>query len=345
MTQASRVLLAAILVIVAPSCDRDTAAAPAAKARQQVSVETQRAPSTPPNASWRFPAVERLVAFGDLHGDLGAARDVLRLVGAIDRQDRWVGGNTVVVVTGDQTDRADDERKLIELLDDVSRQAKAAGGALHVLTGNHEVLNVAGHFDYVSEQGFAQFADVQRPDLRETLALLPPEARGRAAAFLPGGPYARRLAAWPVIIQVGDTVFVHGGILPEHVSYGIGRIDSEVSRWMKGELARLPEPLRSMRAPYWVRLYSTSTLRDEACPILSQTLATIGAKRMVVGHTPQKRINSVCGEQVWRIDVGLSKFYGPGALEALEIRGDQVRVLSAAVRASRQRDNTNATAE
>jgi hypothetical protein len=314
------------LAWVVQSCDREPAAAAAARTGQTVSAS---AAPRPVPAPWKFPASERVVAFGDLHGDAAAARAVLILSGATNQRDQWVGGKTVVVTTGDQMDRSDDERRLFELLDDVSRRASAAGGRVIVLSGNHEVLNVAGHFDYVTAQGFAQFADIERPELGEVLARFPPAAQGRAAAFLPGGPYARRLAEWPVVVQVGDTVFVHGGLLPEHVSYGIGRINSDVSRWMKGQVARLPAMLRSMSAPYWVRLYSAPELEDEACPTLSKTLSMLGARRMVVGHTPQKRINSACDDQVWRIDVGLSRFYGSQTPEALEIRGDQVRVLSA----------------
>jgi hypothetical protein len=48
---------------------------------------------------------------------------------------------------------------------------------------------------------------------------------------------------------------------------------------------------------------------------------------MVVGHTPQKpSIAPACDSKVWRIDVGLAQFYG-GPVQALEIRGDDVRVI------------------
>ena len=51
---------------------------------------------------------------------------------------------------------------------------------------------------------------------------------------------------------------------------------------------------------------------------------------MVVGHTVQQQgINSACDNKVWRIDVGLSRFYG-NKPSVLEIRGDQVRPLTEA---------------
>jgi hypothetical protein len=59
-------------------------------------------------------------------------------------------------------------------------------------------------------------------------------------------------------------------------------------------------------------------------------LAALGARRMVVGHTVQKAgISSACGDRVYRIDVGLSRYYGDGPIQVLEIDGDRVRVLSA----------------
>ena len=44
-----------------------------------------------------------------------------------------------------------------------------------------------------------------------------------------------------------------------------------------------------------------------------------GAERMVVGHTPQRRINSACGGRVWRIDVGMSAGVMNNMPEVLEI--------------------------
>src|SRR5690606_24472494 len=87
------------------------------------------------------PSAPRVVAIGDLHGDLEATRKALRLAGAIDAKDRWVGGALVVVQTGDAIDRGDDDRAILDLLERLSREAKQAGGALYALSGNHEVMN------------------------------------------------------------------------------------------------------------------------------------------------------------------------------------------------------------
>src|SRR5260221_9664491 len=76
------------------------------------------------------PSSDRVVAIGDLHGDLGATRRVLQLAGAIDDHDAWVGGKLVVVQTGDEIDRGDDDRQILDLIEKLKRDAKAAGGEL-----------------------------------------------------------------------------------------------------------------------------------------------------------------------------------------------------------------------
>jgi len=286
-------------------------------------------PPAADDGSYRFPAADRVVAFGDVHGDLPAVRSVLRLARVIDQEDHWNGAKTVVVQTGDQLDRGDDEPEILDLFDRLESEARKAGGAFHTLNGNHEVMNVAADFRYVTPGGFADFENTPNDGKSNRRSPLLPEAQqGRARAFMPGGPFARRLASHPVAIVVGDSVFVHGGILPAHVRYGIARINAETRRWMLGETARIPAILDGESAPIWSREYSEGEPSDEACRDLGAALEGLGAKRMVVGHTVQKNgITNGCQGRVWRIDVGLGAHYG-GQAAALEIDGSEVKVLS-----------------
>ena len=282
--------------------------------------------------AYRFPASARVVAIGDIHGDLDAARRPLRLAGAIDENDQWVGGDLVVVQTGDQLDRGDQERAIVDLFERLAEQAKATGGAVHALNGNHETMNVAGDFRYVTPGGFRDFDDVAESGaVPSQVNRVPPNARGRARAFFPGGSYARKLANRNTIAIVGDTVFVHGGVLPEHVSRGLGVINQEIRDWMNGNRKTAPPSLRSENAPVWSRDYSSRNTTKADCEKLAAVLQSLEAKRMVVGHTPQKNgITSACDEQVWRVDVGLASHYGGNArtTQVLEISGPKTRVLS-----------------
>src|SRR5690606_4657583 len=95
---------------------------------------TRPGESCPPQARTRRHEVPgRLIAIGDLHGDLGAMRRALRLSGAIDETDQWIGGDLVIVQTGDILDRGDDEQEILDLFARLGEQALAAGGAIHRL--------------------------------------------------------------------------------------------------------------------------------------------------------------------------------------------------------------------
>jgi hypothetical protein len=286
-------LLAALLACLSPACTRAAPAPPEAE---------------PPRAAAAALVTRRLVAIGDLHGDLTVTRRALRLAGALDADDHWAGGALTVVQTGDTIDRGDEDREVLDLLERLQTEAKQAGGALHVLSGNHEVMNVGADFRYVTPAAAASFE------------------MGRARAFAPAGAYAKRLARWPVILQVGATVFAHGGVLPHHVRYGIEKLNRETAQWMLGA-GSLPQLLMQEDAPIWTRVYSTPGA-PSACVELGQVLSALRAKRMVVGHTPQPTgINAACDGRVWRIDVGLSQFFG-GPTQVLELDGDQAHVLS-----------------
>jgi hypothetical protein len=311
-----------------------TTPAPATSAATAPVVAPPPTPRTPApvvpteERDFHYAASTRLVAIGDLHGDLSAARAALRLGGAIDADDHWAGGPLTVVQTGDQIDRGDDDRDILDLFERLKEEARAAGGRVVALNGNHEVMNVQGDYRYVTPAAVSAFAGVSP---RSALARSAPAALAeRAAAFLPGGGYALKLAQRDVIAMVGDSVFVHGGVLPEHVRYGIARLNRETRDWMQGGVAAAPAALASERAPIWARDYSEEPLPPESCAALGEVLGALGAKRMVVGHTTQKTgISSACGERVYRIDVGMSRYFG-GPIQVLEIAAGKVRVLKGA---------------
>jgi hypothetical protein len=98
--------------------------------------------------------VDRIVAIGDVHGDAGALIACLSMAQCIDEDENWCGGTTHVVQIGDILDRGDEERSCLDLLFRLKHQAAAAGGAVHVLMGNHEAMNVDRDFEYVGLGGF-----------------------------------------------------------------------------------------------------------------------------------------------------------------------------------------------
>lgn len=232
----------------------------------------------------------------------------------------------MVVQVGDQIDRGDQDREVLDLFDRLREEAARYGGAAHSLLGNHELMNASGSLHHVTPKGFLGFAELAPAGAAAgRFAKYPPRIRGRAAAFAPGGAYARRLSGRPVVLQLGHNLFVHGGILPEHASYGLGRMNREVGQWLREESNVLPEQVFGPRGVLWTRHLGKDRPEPAHCRVLAETLGMVGAKRLVVGHTRQpKGINSACDGLVWRIDVSLSSAYGPRPSEVLELRPDHV---------------------
>jgi hypothetical protein len=287
-------------------------------------------PAPGPRDPSSIPAVPRVVAIGDVHGDYEATLRVLRLAGAIDEQAQWAGGELVLVQTGDELDRGSGEQQIVDLFEALRPQARAAGGWVLALNGNHEIMNAQGDLRYVTPGGFEDFADAIDPKLVEDprLRQAPAQARARLAAFLPGGPYARILASRNVAVIVGKTVFVHGGIRPPYAEEGLESFNRPTADWLRGEGAALPDAMTDPEGPIWTRAYSQK-VDVAACDELEDALSKMGVDRMVVGHTVQAQgINPACEGKVWRIDVGLAAHYGSATAQVLEIRGDEVRVLS-----------------
>ncbi|KAL8531219.1 hypothetical protein ACS0TY_008011 [Phlomoides rotata] len=311
----------------------------------------------------------RIVAVGDLHGDLDKARYALQMADVLssDGQDLWVGGETVLVQLGDILDRGEDEIAILSLLKSLDIQAKANGGAVFQVNGNHETMNVEGDFRYVDSGGFDECADFLehleicnhnweaafvswagvsqgwKEDCNLTKNSWGPwnlvKQKGviaRSILLRPGGPLASELAQHAVVLKVNDWVFCHGGLLPHHVEYGIERMNREVSYWMKGLGMDDEYPpfiaTRGYDSVVWSRLYSrdTSDLDDyqinQIQYILRDTLQAVGAKAMVVGHTPQAAgVNCDFNCNIWRIDVGMSSGVLDSKPEVLEIREGKAR--------------------
>lgn len=145
---------------------------------------------------------------------------------------------------------------------------------------------------------------------------------------MPGGPYARQIAELPVVLKIGETVFVHGGVVPRWARYGVDRINREVRDWLRGETEE-PDSATGVDdgdRVMWTRQFS-SNVTPADCALLDESLKILGARRMIVAHTVHEEITPRCDERVWAVDVGMSRYYG-GRVQVLEIVDDsKLRVL------------------
>lgn len=271
-----------------------------------------------------LPAVKRLIAIGDIHGDLKLAIASFKLANLIDDDYNWIAdpAETVVVQVGDQIDSCrpipqvydchrkkypddkQDDMNVIDFFNNINKKAMDAGGAVYSLLGNHELMNAEGRFDYVSHDNFVEFNYTDDDDQ------VYEGPKGRKDAFKTGGPISTMLACTrPSVLVVGSTMFIHAGVLPvlakrlDHLNIDsdtkLKYLNSVVRKWLLRKLSEKQDKENKQMfvndlkvSPFWTRIYGTIPENvdidsNECFTSVKKTLEVFKLGQLVVGHTPQ----------------------------------------------------------
>src|SRR6056297_946560 len=294
--------------------------------------------------TYRFEGVERVVVVGDIHGAYEELVTLLQGTGLVDGELRWTGGESHLVSLGDLLDRGDYGKQVMDLLMRLGGEAAAAGGAVHIVHGNHEAMNLSGDLRYVSDGDYAQFGT-------QSAGNLPAGFFGRREALAPEGEYGAWLLQLPVAVVVNDTLYVHGGVSPMLEGLSLESLNqrarADLRRFAQGWHALLeaglvsdedgfreiieraaalgedapPEARAAADAitsaaeglpfvpggPLWYRGNSLCHAYLESEPTV-RVLDQLGAARVAVGHTPTRgrRITSRLDGRVLRVDTGMN---------------------------------------
>jgi hypothetical protein len=91
-----------------------------------------------------------LFVVADTHGEFEIAIALLRAHKIIDESLRWSFGKGHLVLLGDIFDRGAHQTEILWLLFKLEQEARAAGGAVHVVLGNHESMVLLGDDRYLN---------------------------------------------------------------------------------------------------------------------------------------------------------------------------------------------------
>ncbi len=242
-----------------------------------------------------LPAGSRIVALSDIHGQYDLMVRLLRAHGVIDSRDRWRLGRDHLVNTGDVFDSGPQVTETLWLLFRLQRQARAAGGAVHVLLGNHEAIVLYDDLRYIHPK----YAEVARRLGRSYSALY------GADSVL--GDWLRKQR---VLLRLGDTLFLHGGIMPEQLDLALD-VDATNAAYRaslgkpKAEVGANPDTARlydGRISPIWYRGYFNGQLTT---PQVQALVERLGIARIVVGHTTIGEVASFHDGHVIAIDSGI----------------------------------------
>jgi Calcineurin-like phosphoesterase len=292
--------------------------------------------------------VDRVVAVGDVHGAYDRFVDILKAAGLVDAAGHWTGGSTHLVQLGDVLDRGNDSRKALDLLRQLEREAPMAGGKVHPLLGNHELMRMMGDLRFTIPGEYAAFARADSESTRSSYLNSPRPAVDRdqvekmplgflemRVAFGRDGEYGRWLRQLPVTITIDGFVFVHGGISQAFAAIGCDAINDRMRRELTTDLDKTrAKPLESLAGradgPLWYRGLAQEP--DAFAPQVDDIIAKLHARAIVVGHTVTTpgRVTARFDGRVIQIDTGMNPTYVPdGKASALEIRGEEVTAIYA----------------
>lgn len=264
-----------------------------------------------------LPAVDRIVVIGDIHGDFEYLKECLRVGKIIDVNDNYIGGNTVVVQLGDQIDSCrpnkglscieirdnqdkPDDVKILKYMTELHTKAEEEGGAIYSIIGNHELMNVIGDMRYVSYQNIISHGK----DVKTGMI-------NRIDKFKPGNELANFLGCTrKMALIVGNHLFVHAGILPQIAErYSVDDLNHILSLYLWNHLENdknYSDVLDSNLSPLWNRKFGNLEESQYCDTYMGSLKENYKVGNIYVGHTPQllKGMNSVCNNNVWKVDTG-----------------------------------------
>ena len=238
-----------------------------------------------------YKKVDSIYVVGDIHGRYDQVKNLLIKSKIVDENLNWIAGASHIVFLGDVFDRGNDVTKVLWFIYDLETKAEKAGGKIHMVLGNHEIMTMTKDLRYVSRK-------------ERNIAV----AHGLSydALFHPKNSY---LGTWlrskVSVLKVGQVVFAHGGILDlgpnsleefnnrayyymqEPMYLDIMKEFPDSTRYDSDEWSQMRYFFYNSEGPYWFRGYVTSdTLKTQ----LKTMLNKYKSKIHVVAHTTQETI-------------------------------------------------------
>nr|WP_250885608.1 metallophosphoesterase [Shewanella jiangmenensis] len=238
-----------------------------------------------------FSKVRHVVALSDVHGQFDVLVKLLRAHKVIDDNNRWALGDAHLVMTGDMFDRGHQINEVLWLMYELDKQARDAGGMLHLLMGNHEQMVLQGDLRYINER------------YKTSSELI---GRSYDALYDRDTEIGKWLRSKHTIVKINDMLFMHGGISPDWLEkdLSISKANDLYRKHIDDERDALKaDPLLSFLffkgGPTWYRGYFKGELSESQIDAL---LKHFGVNHIVVGHTSQERVLGLYNNRIIAID-------------------------------------------
>lgn len=239
-----------------------------------------------------------IAVLSDIHGQFDVMAQLLKANAVVDADNNWTFADGHLVIVGDVMDRGDKVTESLWLLYQLEQQAEQAGGKVHLLLGNHETMIFYNDLRYINKK-YQQVAEMLGTDY--------------TGLFAEDSVLGQWLRTKPVLVQVNDMLFVHGGLHPDYLSLGLSM--AEVNEQYRQSLGLSKDALKEVPVlsflygslgPLWYRGYFRSD-NGITEPLLQQLLTTLNVARIVVGHTSMEGVFSHFDGRVISVDSNIKR--------------------------------------
>ena len=253
---------------------------------------------------------EKLIAISDIEGRYHEFKQFLIANKVMDKNYKWTFGKGHLVTVGDFFDRGLLVNQTLWLIYSLEEQAEKAGGKVHFILGNHDLMNMKNDFRYVRKKYLedAKLMGVEYYDL-----------------YKPNTELGRWLATKNILEKIGDYIFIHAGISKEvsDLNLGVEGINKFARNFYFSNVEERAgvDPLRSViymygKSPMWYRGYGKETIDKNEFAAIAKNM---GAKKFVIGHTLHESVTYLMDKQVIDLDV----LHAQGTTQGLLIENGQ----------------------
>lgn len=222
-----------------------------------------------------WPRSKKMLVISDLEGNFGAMRKLLTANKVIDQDFNWTFGEGHLVLAGDFVDRGTQQTEVLWLIYSLEQKAKEAGGYVHYILGNHEIMNLSGDLRYL------------HPKYQMAATLM---SRNFVELYGEWSEIGRWLRTKNVAEKIGDMIFVHGGISPSvyRIPFDVPTINKLCRPFYADSTYDYPNLetsiLYSDSGPFWYRGFYKGN-PETVEPQVDSSLSRFSSRHIVTGHT------------------------------------------------------------
>lgn len=246
-----------------------------------------------------FKDVNKFFVVSDIHGQHEFFLQILLNNEIIDQNYDWNWQNGHLVILGDVFDRGPQVTEILWLIYKLEQQAESAGGFVHFLLGNHELMIFQNDLRYIHDKyGYvSKSLDRSYSDLFTEKSVL-----------------GNWLRSKPTVLKINDYLFTHAGISPvlANITSDSKLINETIrsyvsSRHIEEKNQELVELLIRSNGPFWYRGYFYDSKNYEMISEseLDSILTLFESAKIIVGHTTQDSIVSVWNGKIIAVDSGI----------------------------------------